>query len=60
MNVMLWGMAKTRIGELCISDHCRHAVKEMQWLDQCLLSLEKRFPEADTVELDRLCGQMPS
>ncbi|MDD5882313.1 ketopantoate reductase family protein [Stecheria intestinalis] len=34
MDLMLYGMAKTGIGEYCISDHCRNAVEEMEWMDQ--------------------------
>lgn len=60
MNVMLWGMAKTRIAELCIADHCRHAVQEMAWMDQFLISLKSRFPEEKTPAIDQLRNQMPS
>ncbi len=60
MNLMLYGMAKTRIGELCISDHCRHAPEEMKWLDQCFVSLKCRVPDVRTPSWDLLRLEMPS
>ncbi|MGN1388319.1 MAG: hypothetical protein ACI4WR_01610 [Bulleidia sp.] len=59
-DLMLYGMSKTEIGEFCISDHCRNAVGEMEWLDQCFVSLKSHYPDASTLEWDQLRQKMPS
>lgn len=41
---MIFVMAKTVIGDLAASDHCRHAVTEMEGLDQAWAEMRARNP----------------
>lgn len=45
MSALLWLMAKTSVGELAASDHCRHAVTEMEGLDAAFNALRNGAPD---------------
>lgn len=55
MFVLLWIMAKTDLGRLAVSDHCRSAVTEMQALNDSFDQLKKQAkistPAWDSLEL---------
>ena len=52
--------AKTRLGTLCTTEHCRHAPLEMEDLDEAFQRLRAQKPELPMPAFDRLYGQMPS
>jgi len=52
--------AKTRLGALCTTEHCRHAPREMEDLDEAFQRLRAQKPELPMPAFDRLYGQMPS
>lgn len=52
--------AKTRLGALCTTEHCRHAPREMEDLDEAFQRLRARKPGLSMPAFDRLYGQMPS
>ena len=53
-------ISKTKLGELCASDHCRHAVTEMEWLDGLFLSLSRQYPDHPMPVWNRMRSAMPS
>ena len=59
MAAMLWVMAKTVIGDLAASDHCRHAVTEMEGLDMAWAGLRERLPDFPMPNWDALRAGMP-
>ena len=52
--------AKTRLGALCTTEHCRHAPGEMEDLDRAFQQLRTKAPDLPMPSFDRLHGQMPS
>lgn len=52
-------IAKTSIGELAATDHCRNAVSEMDWLDSCFERLRKTRPGFSMPTWDKLRNAMP-
>lgn len=44
MRLFMWAMAKTKLGELAATDHCRAAVAEMEELDSAFAALRRRKP----------------
>lgn len=52
-------MAKTAIGELAATDHCRHAVTELEALDRAFTALRTRKPDFPMPAWDALRGNMP-
>lgn len=54
----VWLIAHTRIGTLCVDEHCMHAPDEMQALDQAFRELRQRCPGLPMPAWDRLYGQM--
>ena len=52
--------AKTRLGALCTTEHCRHAPREMEDLDEAFQRLRAQKPELSMPAFDRLYSQMPS
>lgn len=52
--------AKTRLGALCTTEHCRHAPREMEDLDRAFQRLRAQKPGLPMPAFDRLYGQMPS
>ena len=55
----LYMMAKTSLGKLCATDHCRNAVTEMEWLDEQFELLRKKAPDLPMPAWDGLRGSMP-
>ena len=49
----------TMIGELMTAAHCRHAVSEMEALDNAWTELRKQVPDFPTPNWDALRGTMP-
>lgn len=59
MAAMMFVMAKTVIGDLAASDHCRHAVTEMEGLDKAWIELRAERPGFSMPNWDTLRGAMP-
>lgn len=57
--VMLRVMARTAIGRLAATDHCRHAVTEMEALDRAFAALRKQKPGLSMANWNALRGAMP-
>ena len=53
-------MAKTAIGRLCVTDHCKNAVSEMRALDEGISELFSQAPEMAHPTWDELRADMPS
>ncbi len=60
MRAVMLAIAKTRLGELCATDHCRNAVTEMEWLDMAFEKLRAAHPEHEMPEWDAMRCAMPS
>ena len=56
---LLYIMAKTSLGKLCTTDHCRNAVTEMEWLDEQFEQLREKHPDVSLPAWDRLRVCMP-
>lgn len=59
MAALLWLMAKTNLGDLAASDHCRHAVTEMEGLDAAFSRMRVGAPEHPMPAFDALRAAMP-
>lgn len=59
MGAMLWCMAKTALGRLAASDHCRHAVSEMEALDRAFAELRRRGIGLPMPSWESLRAEMP-
>ncbi len=59
-NIALRIMAKTFVGELAATDHCRNAVTEMEYIDREFMKLRDRVPSFKMPVWDRLRSTMPS
>ena len=59
-ELALRAMAKTAIGRLCVTDHCKNAVSEMRALDEGVAELFSQAPEVAHPSWDALRGAMPS
>ena len=59
-NIALRIMAKTFVGKLAATDHCRNAVSEMEYLDREFMKLRERVPGFRMPVWDRLRRTMPS
>ena len=57
--VIFW-MARTRLGALCTTEHCRHAPGEMEDLDRAFQQLRAQKPDLPMPFFDRLHQAMPS
>lgn len=55
----LYIIAKTSLGKLCATDHCRNAVSEMEWLDEQFELLKQKSPDHSMPEWNSLRSQMP-
>ncbi len=53
-------IAKTAIGRLCITDHCRAATREMRALDEDFMALVGSLPDRKMPTWDALRLQMPA
>ena len=60
MKGLLLAMTKTKLGDLCATDHCKNAVAEMEWLDQKYEELRTRVPAFSMPTWDKLRRAMPS
>jgi 2-dehydropantoate 2-reductase len=56
---MLFVMDKTALGKLCASDHCRHAVGEMESLDKAWSDLRRQVPDLRMPNWDALRTAAP-
>jgi 2-dehydropantoate 2-reductase len=59
MLAMLWIAAKTSLGRLAASDHCRSATAEMQALDEAFQAMRGQAPDFPMPEWDALRSAMP-
>lgn len=59
MSAMLFFMAKTVVGDLAASDHCRHAVTEMEGLDAAWRNMRTQKPDFPMPAWDTLRLEMP-
>jgi 2-dehydropantoate 2-reductase len=57
---MLFAIDKTALGKLCASDHCRHAVSEMESLDKAWHDLRAQAPGFPMPNWDALRAAKPS
>ncbi len=55
---MMWVTAKTAIGRLAATDHCRHAVTEMEGLDRAWAELRAKQPHFPMPNWDALRSDM--
>ena len=60
LKLVIYWMSRTRLGALCTTEHCRHAPKEMEDLDQAFQKLRERKPDFPMPYFDQLYGMMPS
>jgi 2-dehydropantoate 2-reductase len=56
---MMFAIYKTALGKLCASDHCRHAVGEMESLDRAWSDLRTQAPDFPMPNWDALRSAMP-
>lgn len=59
-ELALRAMAKTAIGRLCVTDHCKHAVSEMRALDEGIAELFSQAPDVVHPTWDALRAAMPT
>ena len=59
MEAMVFVMAKTPLGRLCVSDHAMHAVSEMRYLDEAFEALRKQSGMAMPM-WEKLRNDMPA
>jgi 2-dehydropantoate 2-reductase len=57
---MMFVIAKTALGKLCASDHCRHAVSEMESLDRAWSDLRAQVPDFPMPDWDALRSAVPN
>ena len=60
IKMVIYWMSQTRLGALCTTEHCRHAPKEMEDLDQAFQKLRERKPDFPMPYFDQLYNMMPS
>ena len=58
-SAVIWAMAKTKLGELCASDHCRNAVGEMEDLSEGFDAIRARKPDFPMPAFDALRAAAP-
>ncbi len=56
---MMWVMAKTTIGRLAATDHCRHAVTEIEGLDNAWTELRAKQPDFPMPTWEALRSAIP-
>lgn len=59
MAAMMFVMSKTVLGDLAASDHCRHAVAEMEGLENAWVELRAEKPDFPMPNWDALYRAMP-
>ena len=55
----LYIMAKTSLGKLCATDHCRNAAAEMEWLDEQFEQRKRKKPDFPMPAWNRMRDCMP-
>ncbi|MBQ8928050.1 MAG: ketopantoate reductase family protein [Oscillospiraceae bacterium] len=60
MRAMMYVVARTKLGELCATDHCRNAVTEMEWLDAAFEALRAAHPDCKMPAWSAMRRSMPS
>lgn len=60
LTLCMWIAARTKLGELAVTDHCRNAVGEMQYLDECFQEMRKQNSAFRMPCFDALRSRMPS
>jgi 2-dehydropantoate 2-reductase len=58
-DVIVLAIVKTFLGKLCVTDHCSHAVGEMEALDAAWIEMEKKKPEYTLVNWHELRASAP-
>ena len=58
--LIIYAMAKTRLGALCTTEHCRHAPAEMEDLDAAFGRIRSESPDFPMPCFDRLKAMMPA
>ncbi len=59
LRTLFYVLARTSLGKLCVTDHCRNAVTEMQWLDERFELLRKDHPDLSMPVWEKLRRSMP-
>ncbi|MBE6128494.1 MAG: ketopantoate reductase family protein [Erysipelotrichaceae bacterium] len=59
-TLLIYAVAKTRLGALCTTEHCRHAPGEMKDLDDGFQMIRSKMPGFRMPAYDRLRAMMPS
>lgn len=59
MEAIIYAMAKTKIGALCTTEHCKNAPGEMEGLDAAFMALREKAPDFPMLSFDRLRAMMP-
>jgi 2-dehydropantoate 2-reductase len=59
-SAMMFAIYKTALGKLCASDHCRHAVSEMESLDKAWCDMRAQTLDLPMPNWDALRSAMPS
>ena len=59
VEAVVLAAAKTRLGALCTTEHCRHAPREMQALDEAFMALRAGAPDFPMPSFERLRSMMP-
>ena len=60
VKLVIYWTARTRLGALCTTEHCRHAPGEMEDLDRAFQALRAQKPEFQMPGFEKLYSQMPS
>ena len=58
VKLFLYIIAKTSLGRLCATDHCRNAVSEMEWIDEQFEQLKQKNPDYRMMVWDELRRRM--
>lgn len=59
LTFAMWIVCRTKLGEQAVTNHCRNAVAEMQFLDERFEELRKQNPTFPMPEYDRLRQERP-
>ena len=60
VKIVIYWMARTRLGALCTTEHCRHAPGEMEDLDEAFSALRAKKETFPMPAFDRLKAMMPA
>lgn len=59
MRLFMWAVAKTKLGDIVVADHCRAAAAEMRELDTAFAKLRRRKPGFGMPAWEKLRKAMP-